>query len=175
MPEDRFRDRGQLVLWETAGGIFIITLGSLSHFLFDWVGQWRPLAPFIPVNESPWEHLKMLFWPGAMFYGIQHVSLGVSPRKSVTAAAAALYLGPFLTLAFFYSYTSFLGRHLLPVDIGIFIVAVAAIQLLHFSMMKELDPPSWLALLAGSLILLGVGAFTLFTFYPPEFIFFQEH
>ena len=44
---------------------FILTaaLGTACHFAFDFFGQSRLIAPFVPVNESTWEHLKLLFFP----------------------------------------------------------------------------------------------------------------
>ena len=40
---------------------FILTaaLGTACHFAFDFFGQSRLIAPFVPVNESTWEHLKL--------------------------------------------------------------------------------------------------------------------
>ena len=52
-----------LTAWITSLG------GSALHFLYDWLPS--PLtALFSPINESVWEHLKLLFWPmllGATF------------------------------------------------------------------------------------------------------------
>lgn len=44
---------------------FILTaaLGTACHFAFDFFGESRLIAPFVPVNESTWEHLKLLFFP----------------------------------------------------------------------------------------------------------------
>ena len=43
-------------------GLLSILAGSALHFLYD---LWpNPLtAVFAPVNESVWEHLKLLYWP----------------------------------------------------------------------------------------------------------------
>lgn len=43
---------------------FILTaaLGTACHFAFDFFGESRLIAPFVPVNESTWEHLKLLFF-----------------------------------------------------------------------------------------------------------------
>ena len=38
-------------------------VGTACHFAFDFFGQSRLIAPFVPVNESTWEHLKLLFFP----------------------------------------------------------------------------------------------------------------
>lgn len=41
--------------------LFII--GGFMHFLFDLTGKVPVIGAFVPVNESPWEHLKMAFYP----------------------------------------------------------------------------------------------------------------
>ncbi len=41
----------------------VAILGSLNHFLYDWTGGSSFAALFCPINESPWEHLKLLFFP----------------------------------------------------------------------------------------------------------------
>ena len=41
----------------------VIVLGSLCHFLYDWSGGLSLAALFCPVNESVWEHLKLLYFP----------------------------------------------------------------------------------------------------------------
>ena len=38
-------------------------LGTLNHFLYFLSGQSPIVALFCPVNESVWEHLKLLYFP----------------------------------------------------------------------------------------------------------------
>ena len=71
----------------------VAILGSLNHFLYDWTGGSSFAALFCPINESPWEHLKLLFFPFLF----------------VTLGTAALYR--FLDRRFFYC--RFLGVCLL--------------------------------------------------------------
>ena len=51
-------------------GVFQLTgfaatslIGTILHFLYDWLGEAVWIAPFSSVNESTWEHMKLLFWP----------------------------------------------------------------------------------------------------------------
>ena len=50
------------------GILFTIILGSLSHFFYGWSGNFFLVGFFSPVNESVWEHLKLLFFPGTSLY-----------------------------------------------------------------------------------------------------------
>ncbi len=43
--------------------LFISVLGVLLHFTYEWSGDNPIVALFSAVNESTWEHLKLLFFP----------------------------------------------------------------------------------------------------------------
>ena len=49
----------------------VILLGSLSHFLYELSGGAAIFALFCPINESVWEHLKLLFFPFLFITAIQ--------------------------------------------------------------------------------------------------------
>ena len=53
----------RLFYWELAGALFTAALGTLLHFTYDWSGGWSVAAAFSAVNESTWEHMKLLFFP----------------------------------------------------------------------------------------------------------------
>ena len=44
---------------------FLVTtvLGILSHFVYDWTGGGFIIGLFFPVNESTWEHMKLMYFP----------------------------------------------------------------------------------------------------------------
>ena len=43
--------------------IVVFVLGTLAHFVYDWSGQNSFIGLLTPVNESTWEHMKLLFFP----------------------------------------------------------------------------------------------------------------
>ena len=45
------------------GVIFVLIAGTLAHFLYDWSGKNFVIGFFTPINESIWEHIKLLFFP----------------------------------------------------------------------------------------------------------------
>ena len=59
--------RKQLFRWEAAGFLFAATAGTLLHFVYDWSGGIPLVAAFSAVNESTWEHMKILFFPVFLF------------------------------------------------------------------------------------------------------------
>jgi len=51
----------KILIWEISGFFFILLTGTFLHFIFELSSFWRPAALFGAVNESTWEHLKMVF------------------------------------------------------------------------------------------------------------------
>ena len=62
--------KNNLWLWQFGGFVFAVALGTLLHFLFVWTG-FLCFAPISAVNESTWEHIKILFFPTLIFGFIQ--------------------------------------------------------------------------------------------------------
>ena len=54
-------------IWELVGYTFVSLLGTILHFLYDWLDDAVWIAPFSGVNESTWEHMKLMFWPMFIF------------------------------------------------------------------------------------------------------------
>ena len=54
-------------LWQLVGFAVTSLGGTVLHFLYDWLGEAAWIAPFSGVNESTWEHMKLLFWPMFVF------------------------------------------------------------------------------------------------------------
>ena len=50
-------------VFQFAGFAATSLIGTILHFLYDWLGEAVWIAPFSSVNESTWEHMKLLFWP----------------------------------------------------------------------------------------------------------------
>ena len=65
----------RIFAYELAGIVFIIFLGSLLHFTFEFSGGNPVVGVFSAVNESIWEHLKLAFWPTILFALIELVPL----------------------------------------------------------------------------------------------------
>ena len=55
---------------------FIIgILGTLSHFIYEWTGENLIAGYFFNVNESTWEHLKLLFFPTVTYSVFEYTFL----------------------------------------------------------------------------------------------------
>ena len=65
----------QILICSVICAIFVTAMGTLGHFFYQWSGNNRYVGFLFPVNESTWEHMKLLFvpmfvLPPLMVYGI---------------------------------------------------------------------------------------------------------
>lgn len=125
-----------LSLWQLAGFAFTSIGGTLLHFLYDLTGQSVVAAPFSAVNESTWEHMKLLFFPMFVFALVQSRFFGERPDfwcVKLAGSAAGLALIPVL----FYTYNGAIGKSPGAVNIAIFFAAAAASFLLECALFKK--------------------------------------
>lgn len=145
---------------------FVLTTlaGVLLHFLYDLLPN--VLSALIsPVNESIWEHLKVIYWPylAAMF-----IVTGKAGRKKRGSWLFTLLVISVAMLVIGYVYHISLGQDSLFFDIGLYVVLMA----LGFILPGRLKP---LRGRSGPLVVLTVllgAAIVLFTFLPPDHILF---
>lgn len=108
-----------------SGIIFVSILGTLSHFFYDWSNQNTFVAFFSPINESTWEHMKLVFFPMLLF--TWYLSEKYPDNDSVLSAAlTGTLFGTFLVPVLYYTYSGILGFRIAAIDISIFYVSVLA-------------------------------------------------
>lgn len=116
------------------GILWTLVLGTLSHFFYQWSHENMLVGLFSPVNESVWEHLKLLFFPALTYMLIEQKVMGKAMPglfgKNLLGLLAGLLAMPLL----FYGYTAFSGKSILWVDIGIFCVCVLLTFLLPYKL-----------------------------------------
>ena len=107
------------------GGIlFVLVFGTLSHFVYEWSGNNTFLGLFFPVNESTWEHMKLVFFP-MLVYGIfMKQRLQQEYPCILSALPAGILTGSLLIPVIFYTYSGIIGQNFLPADIAVFIISV---------------------------------------------------
>ena len=68
--------KSKLFKFELLGFVFCCILGTLSHFFYDWSEQNIIVGMFCPVNESVWEHLKLIYTPYFLWAIAEYFILG---------------------------------------------------------------------------------------------------
>ena len=104
--------------------ILTILLGSVFHFLYDFSEQNPFTALFTPINESVWEHLKLLFFPLFFVTIIQYHVIRPMKTAFFGSRLAGAWGGMAFIVIFFYIYTAVLGTDLLLMDLLLFVIGV---------------------------------------------------
>lgn len=109
---------------ELIGFFFILILGTLSHFIYEWFGRKKILAIFFAVNESTWEHIKLVIGPTLLWMLIEIPLIGRNPNFLFAKATSLLIMILFIPL-FFYGYQLITKKDIFYLDILDFILAIA--------------------------------------------------
>ena len=160
-------------LWQLFGFGVTALGGTLLHFLYDWLGEAVWVAPFSGVNESTWEHMKLLFWPMFLYAVVQ--SFFFKDREDYWCVKLrGILVGLVLIPVLFYTYNGAVGRSPDWLNITIFFLSAAAAYLyetrLYERGMVTCKRP-WLS--AAVLCLIGI-LFVVFTFATPEIGVFRD-
>ena len=147
--------------------IFVSVLGMLFHFIYDWSGQNTFVGLFAPVNESIWEHMKLLFFPMLITSGFVCYLLREQLPGLSSSFPAGLLTGIWLIPVFFYSYRGILGFGYPAIDISTFYLSVilAFIIVYRCAASDRLSHWKWVLI---ALIILTAAGFFLFTYDPPS-------
>ncbi len=163
----------QLKTLTIIGIITVLITGSLAHFVYSWTGNNHIAGLFTPVNESVWEHMKLLFFPMLAYSLFLAFRLRREYPCIVSAFCFGILAGTWLIPAFYYAYTSILGKNVFLLDIGTFILSVLAAFLLSYRLTLSCRLKPFTLLLCGLVCILFI-CFVRFTYRPPDLILFQD-
>lgn len=166
--------RHRISAWQMAGFIFTSVLGTFLHFLFDLTGG-SPVAALVSaVNESIWEHMKLLYYPMLVFSYLEYRAWGQQREDFWQVKLAGTALGLALIPALYYTYTGVLGVSADWFNITIFFLAAMAAYRLETVLFQRDRKWRLGGGVALGLLLAVAGVFTLLTFFPPEIPFFRD-
>lgn len=154
--------------------IILVIVGSLLHQLYSWTGDNRTVGYFAPVNESVWEHLKLIYIPFIVAGLILWFFIGQNTQNYIYALALAVLIACIFIVVVFYAYTGATGLESIVVDIIIFILAVILGVWIFYWAITQPAFPNW-TLFLGWIILIALGiALLVFTYNPPSIPLFTD-
>lgn len=148
------------------GAVVTIILGVISHFVYDWTGGNFFVGLFFPVNESTWEHMKLLFFP---MFGYA-LLVGKRIEEQIPCVYNAMYIGIITGLAMipvmFYTYTGILGFNVDWLNIALYVISVAAAYYVVYQVAEKgtIGDSKILQYIMYVLLI----AFMVFSVYPPK-------
>lgn len=144
-----------------------MALGIFLHFLHGWFPN-GVTALFSPVRESLWEHGKIIFWPyllAALWLNRGRPG-GIRPWLLTLSGMVAA------TLLLAYGYHILLGGQAQWVDIGLYLLVMAAGFWLAGHSSGPFTGPLWVLPILAT-VLWGL-LFLLFTLWPPQGPLFDD-
>ena len=109
-----------LLKFTILGIIFTVITGTLLHFVYDLSNGNPVVGLFAPINESVWEHLKLLFYPATLWITIGYKKFGKNNCNYLFPAFLGVVSGLITIPVLFYLYTFILKKDILVLDILIY-------------------------------------------------------
>ena len=162
------------ILWSV---IFIFSVGALLHMIYDFTNENPIVALFAPVNESIWEHTKMVVLPSFIWYMGAYFII-----KRFNKQMASMYLGcglaaMIISIIFipllYYFYTGAFGIQSMIIDILI-LLAAAALGALFSLFLFKYQKKIVNAYITISIFIIIFIIYGYFTLYPPGIPLFDD-
>ena len=145
-------------------GIFLLCF--LFHFIYDLLPNFIT-AIFFPVNESIWEHMKMLFSAVVMYGIIDYIILQKFKVKYnnffTNLFISGISIIPIYLIMFLPVYYK-IGENMV-ITIGIMLIAIIISQVISYYILKAKDCDK-LNIVALILIIVSYIVFAYLTYYP---------
>ena len=159
--------------WQLLGFAVTSLGGTVLHFLYDWLGAAVWIAPFSGVNESTWEHMKLLFWPMLLFAAVERFFF--RDRKDFWCVKLrGILLGLALIPILFYTYNGAIGKSPDWLNITIFFISAAIAYVYETKLFREERLVGKHPKRALAAILVIALCFVIFTFRTPEIGLFKD-
>lgn len=157
----------QLKKYIIIGIFFVLITGTLSHFIYEWSGNNFIVGFFFPVNESTWEHMKLVFFPMFLFSIFMFKRLNGNHSHILQSLSLGILIGTFLIPVLFYTYSGILGYNIPVLDIFTFILSVitAFYSIYKLILSRRISYPIPIFF---TLVLIVMACFILFTYHAPQ-------
>ena len=158
--------------YQIVSAILVCILGTLLHFTYEFFGQNIFVASFSAVNESVWEHLKLLFFPMLLTTIIGYFYIGKNVPNFLCSKLLGIITSIFFIIIFFYTYTEIIGKSIVFIDIASFFIAVILGEYLAYKIMvSNFKCNNIIAIIVLTIILI---CFVVFTYFTPKIEIFRD-
>ena len=165
-------DKKAILIFEIASTIFTIILGTMLHYTYKWSNKNPLVGAFSAVNESTWEHLKLLFFPMLITTIVGYFYIAEFIPNFLCAKTIGIIVAMLFTVIFFYTYTGILGRNYAVLNILTFIFsAILGEYVADKLMFSVFESNNNICIAILTMLFLS---FIFFTFSPPKIGLFKD-
>ena len=159
--------------WQIITVIICIILGILLHYTYELSGENIIVGLFSAINESTWEHLKLLFYPMILMAILGYFIIGKRTENYWFAQAIGILTAMIFTITFFYTYSGVIGTNIHWLNIATFIMAVILGQYITYRLLIFRKQYNAELVSIFFLIILFL-SFILYTINPPQIGLFRN-
>ena len=159
--------------WQIFASIFCLILGTILHFTYEWFNYNVIVGLFSTINESVWEHLKLLFYPMFFISIIGYFKIGRKLCNYWYTQMFGVVFALIFVVVFFYTYTGIIGKNFFLLDIASFIIGILGGEYIAYKMLKQKEMCKLEAVSIITLIIILL-CFLTFTIYPPILPLFED-
>lgn len=156
-----------IIKYSISGFIIISILGTLAHFIYDWTDQSKIAGLFFAVNESTWEHMKLVFFPMIVYSLFIRIKLNKIIPEATPSILIATISGTCIIPVLYYTYTGILGYMLTFLNIAIFYISTAC-AFIVFYLLTTRSNPEELNIILYFITTLFTCMFFLFSYNAPD-------
>lgn len=155
--------------------VVCLFLGTLLHFTYQWSGENLVVGSFSAVNESVWEHLKLVFYPMLIMAIIEYPFVKKIANNYIEAKTIGIFTAISFIIVSFFTYTGIIGTNFFLIDILIFIISVILGECISYKLMRRKNESTNLSkILASAIIIFLLICFIVCTYYTPEVNLFRD-
>lgn len=166
-------DRKKVIIAEIVSAVAIILIGSLFHFLYEWT-ECTFIGLFSPVNESQWEHIKIMFYPVIIVSIIEYFFIKHDVNNFVFAKAISAIVFIATTYLIIFIYELIFKDNPMALHFISFFVGAFAGQLVSYFILRRTKNSKCLNMIGFSIFLILFIVITIFTFRPIKTDFFRD-
>lgn len=164
----------KLLKYELIGFVFTCIAGTLLHFVFEWSNENTFAALFAPVNESVWEHMKLIFFPYFVYAIYERTALNKDKFNVFFAKYVGIVISIAVTIGIYYISRAIADKDISWVNIASFFVGVSVAYLVSYCLINSSIGNGFPNGICLALFIITAIVFFLFTFYPPIVNFFED-
>lgn len=159
--------KSKLQYAELSGLLFCMFMSFIFHFAYDWSGKSQAVRWLFAINESVWEHGKLVFYPYLAYSIFEYFIIKPDRANFITAKGIPLLFVIPLMMVMYYTYTGITGIHLLWVDITICMIVIAISYIYSYVKINKKYKVDWYKILLILVVIIFV-LIIVFSYSPPS-------
>ena len=150
-------------------------MGVVGHFLYSLSGNNTFVGLFMPVNESVWEHLKLLFFPFMLYVLMEFVLYGKKIPGFLFSRITGVITGLVFIPTAYFIYTAIIGKNVALLDILLYFIGVFISFDISYKRILHGKDKNIRKTISAIILFLGISAlFISLTFSPPNTALFAS-